>query len=481
MAASLLFLLLLPLAPALVSSTPYAMMAKEARPVIKQSAKAYMEQKVQVQQGIASRSGQQMATDSSVALVFDLSIGTSPQKLSVVMDITTELVWAQCDACSSCIRLTPPATPTFMPNNSSSFAEVGCTSQTCQRMIPGEHGCTHDDDPCGYPNDFYGWNTSGVLATDMFTFGTTPVPGVLFGCSGDIMVPDLAGTSGVAGFSRGPLSLVSQLNISSFTYFIPPHGDAASKSFVSWTFDKSERYKKKRGAARCSPQQTWGGAADHQFAAGQMRTGGRRSSTPLLAAKKNQLYPYLYYVNLTGLQVDGQLLTAIPPGFFDVRPTGTGGVFLSSTLPVTYLEEAAYNVLRPELVRRIQSQGVAPVTADDDVNNLCFLTRDFSGVKIPGIALVFDGDSATMELKVENYFLAVADGQLTCLTILPSIGGSILGSLLQAGRTMTYDIHGVQLTFQTAAAGAPTPGLWSMIMATLLVWLLCPENLVYAI
>ncbi|XP_047052154.1 aspartic proteinase nepenthesin-1-like [Lolium rigidum] len=459
MAASLIFLLLLPLAPALVSSTPYAMMAKEARQVIKQSAMAYMEQKVQVQQGIASRSGQQMATDSSGALVFDLSIGTSPQKLSVVMDITTELVWAQCDACSSCTRLTLPTTPTFLPNNSRSFAVVGCSSQTCQRMIPGEHGCTHDDDPCGYPNDFYGWNTSGVLATDTFTFGTTPVPGVLFGCSGNIMVQDLAGASGVAGLSRGALSLVSQLNISSFTYFIAPHGDAASKSFVSWT---------------------WGGAADHQFAAGQMRTGGRRSSTPLLAAKKNQLHPNLYYVNLTGLQVDGQLLTAIPPGFFDVRPTGSGGVFLSSTLPVTYLEEAAsftYNVLRPELVRRIQSQGVAPVTTGDDVNNLCFLTRDFSGAKIPGLALVFDGANAMMELKVENYFFAVADGQLTCLTILPSIGGSILGSLLQAGRTMTYDIHGGQLTFQTAAAGAPTPGVWLMIMATLLVWVLCPENL----
>jgi hypothetical protein len=116
------------------------------------------------------------------------------------------------------------------------------------------------------------------------------------------------------------------------------------------------------------------------------------------------------------------------------------------------------------------------VTTGDDVNNLCFLTRDFSGAKIPGIALVFDGADATMELKVENFFFAVADGQLTCLTILPSIGGSILGSLLQAGRTMTYDIHGEQLTFQTAAAGAPSPGLWPMIMATLLVWVLCPEN-----
>jgi hypothetical protein len=165
----------------------------------------------------------------------------------------------------------------------------------------------------------------------------------------------------------------------------------------------------------------------------------------------------LYYVNLTGLQVDGQLLTAIPPGTFDVRPSGSGGVFLSSTLPVTYLEEAAYNVLRQELERRIESQGVAPVRADDDVNNLCFLSTDFSRAKFPRLALLFDGADASMELTVENYFFPAAGGQLTCLTILSSIGGSILGSLLQAGRTMTYDIHGGQLTFDTAAASAPAP------------------------
>jgi hypothetical protein len=216
------------------------------------------------------------------------------------MDITGNLVWAQCEPCSSCIRLTPPATPTFLPNKSDSFHAVACASQTCQRMIRGGHGCPQEGDPCTYTEEFSGGGlTSGFLAAD--------------------------------------------------------------------------------------------------------------------------------------------------------------------------------TVLRTELVTRIRSQGVDPVSADD---HLCYLTHDFSNAKFPVLALVFDGANATMELKVENYFLAFAGGQLTCLTILPSTGGSILGSLMQAGRTMTYDILGGQLSFQTAAVSALAPARVSLVvMVTLVAWVLAAQSL----
>jgi hypothetical protein len=106
------------------------------------------------------------------------------------------------------------------------------------------------------------------------------------------------------------------------------------------------------------------------------------------------------------------------------------------------------------------------------------LTQDFDRAKIPTISLVFDGSDAAMELSVENYYFKLADGT-TCLTIQPSRGGSVLGSLLQAGRTMTYDIHGGQLTFQTAAASALAPERVAlMVMVTLLAWVLAPQSLV---
>lgn len=250
---------------------------------------------------------------------------------------------------------------------------------------------------------------------------------------------------------------MSQLNISSFTYFIAPPDDAAGKSFVSWS---------------------WGGgaAADDATAVRTESTGHMgSSSTPLLAATKTQ-NPYSYYVNLTGVQVDGQLLTAIQAGTFDAQ--SSGGVFLSTMLPVTYLVEAAYKVLRQEVVSRVQSEGVTPVNASD--GDLCFLTEHFDNAKVPTLALLFGGADAAMELKVENYFLDFGDGY-TCLTILPSphgLRGSVLGSQLQAGRTMTYEIHNDgsgTLKFETfkAAAAAPAPvKVPLMIMATLLLWAL---------
>jgi hypothetical protein len=44
---------------------------------------------------------------------------------------------------------------------------------------------------------------------------------------------------------------------------------------------------------------------------------------------------------------------------------------------------------------------------------------------------------------------------------------------------MTYDIHGGQLTFQTAAASALAPERVAlMVMVTLLAWVLAPQSLV---
>ncbi|XP_037467313.1 aspartic proteinase nepenthesin-1-like [Triticum dicoccoides] len=346
--------------------------------------------------------------------IFDLSVGR--QALSIVMDISSELVWVQCWP-----GLRPM--PTFLPNhsgsftliapfqssvrnNSSTFGQIHYADWTCH---PGHHGCAAR---CGYVQHFYGaGNTSGYLATETFGLGNRVVSGMVFGCSNNVtMLRDIDGASGFIGFSRGPLSLVSQLQVSRFSYFMAlPDDPDNGKDFVSWS---------------------WG---DGDYA------DTKGSHTPLLAVRLNQ-NPYLYYVNLTSLHVDEQLLTNIPAGTFNVRANGSGGVFLSTTLPFTYLDEAADKVMRRELMSMIGSQGLCPVNASVG-HNMCFLMQHFSKLKVPKLALLFDGADATMELKAENYFWNVSGGK-TCLTILPSTTGeSVLGSLLQTGRTMTYDIH----------------------------------------
>ncbi|XP_073360584.1 aspartyl protease 37-like, partial [Aegilops tauschii subsp. strangulata] len=185
--------------------------------------------------------------------------------------------------------------PSWVRNNSGSFGQIHYADRTCHA---GDYSCAARG---RYVEHIYGaGNTSGYLATDKFRLGNTKVRSLVFGCSHKVTVPDSVDVaSGFVGFNRGPVSLVSQLRISRFSYFITlPDDPDNNKAFVSLSW------------------------ADHADAKG--------SHTPLLAARPNQ-NPYLYYVNLTGLQVDGQLLTDTPAGTFDVRANGSGGVFLSTT------------------------------------------------------------------------------------------------------------------------------------------------------
>ncbi|RCV21162.1 hypothetical protein SETIT_4G116100v2 [Setaria italica] len=339
----------------------------------------------------------EIAADTTSYFIFNLSVGTSsPQNISGILDITTPLVWSQCAPCTACL---PPPAPTFRPNLLPTFAGLPCASQTCQRML--NQTCAAD--ACGYIG-VYGddTNTTGYLATDTFTFDNVSVP-MVFGCSG-ASTGEFSDASGIFGFSRRPLSLVSQLELSWFSYL--------------WASDDS---------------------SDDSFIKFGVIT---------------DLYPEFYFVNLTGIRVDDNKdLGDIPAGTFDFRANGSGGVFLSTTMPVTFLEEVAY-VVKKELASKIESQG--PQQRD-------------SSEALAGVRRRQRGDEAP------NYFFPDNNTGLECLTILPSPAGvslSLLGSLLQTGRTMTYDIIDEQLIFEAAAA-PPGHSVSSLLMAfPLAVWMI---------
>ncbi|XP_066373311.1 aspartic proteinase nepenthesin-1-like [Miscanthus floridulus] len=370
--------------------------------------------------------------------IFNLSVGTgaaSPQNISGILDITTPLVWSQCAPCSDCL---PPPAPTFQPDQSPTFAALPCGSDTCQSMLT--QTCTAnatetDQDYCVYTG-VYGadTNTTGYLANDL-----------VFGCS-VASVGDFAGASGVFGFSRGPLSLVSQLQLSWFSYFLASDDDSQSgSSFFQF------------------------GGDDVKQTTTTTTTNSGSAATPLLTG---QLHPELCYVNLTGIRV-GKDLVDIPAGTFGLRANGSGGVFLSTTMPVTFLEETAYDMVKQAFVKHFNdTAGVQPVDGSALGLDLCYnYNKIQSNVAVPEMALVFDGE-ATMELKEYNYFFAddTSNGGtgLACLTMLPYQGVSLLGSLLQTGRTMTYDIGNAksqQLIFETAApAAAAAPAANSLLL-----------------
>ncbi|XP_022681809.1 aspartic proteinase nepenthesin-2-like [Setaria italica] len=168
----------------------------------------------------------EIAADTTSYFIFNLSVGTSsPQNISGILDITTPLVWSQCAPCTACL---PPPAPTFRPNLLPTFAGLPCASQTCQRML--NQTCAAD--ACGYIG-VYGddTNTTGYLATDTFTFDNVSVP-MVFGCSG-ASTGEFSDASGIFGFSRRPLSLVSQLELSWFSY-LWASDDSSDDSFIKF-------------------------------------------------------------------------------------------------------------------------------------------------------------------------------------------------------------------------------------------------------
>ncbi|KAL6873569.1 hypothetical protein ACP4OV_013651 [Aristida adscensionis] len=315
----------------------------------------------------------------------DVVVGTPEgQNISGVIDISSELMWTQCSPCTRC--LSPPVS-SFNPSDSTT--RITCGSRMCQKIFQSSETCFdgNTSEPCGYTMS-YSQNTSasGFFVSDNFTIAGTSVGGMVFGCSVS-SAGDFSGASGVIGLGRGELSLVSQLGLSNFSYYLAPEDAAA------------DRGNEVQLGVAAVPQ------------TGRVRV----RSTPLLRSRN---HTELYYVGLTGIRVDGRDLAGIPPGTFDLAGDGSGGVFLSTTVPVTYLVEDAYEALKQALGSSIPVQ-----RASQGGGGLCYTAQSMAGVKIPRLTLVFAGDDATMELKrQENYFFRFNDGgrDLVCLSVLPS-------------------------------------------------------------
>nr|XP_051208386.1 aspartic proteinase nepenthesin-1-like [Lolium perenne] len=149
---------------------------------------------------------------------------------------------------------------------------------------------------------FYGnsASTTGVLANETFTFGTNgtrvSVPKIAFGCR-NLNAGSLYNGSGMVGFGRGPLSLVSQLGVPRFSYCLT--------SFMSIV-----------------PSRLYFGAY------AMLNTTNTSDSDPVQSTPfiVNPALPTMYYLNMTGISVGGDLLPVDPSVFTINDADGTGGV-----------------------------------------------------------------------------------------------------------------------------------------------------------
>ncbi|KAH7860145.1 hypothetical protein Vadar_009926 [Vaccinium darrowii] len=327
-----------------------------------------------------------------------LSIGTPPISYYAVMDTGSDLIWIQCRPCQQCF---PQPTPSYDPNNSSSFSTLSCYSSLCKAL---QGSC---DNGCLF---FYYYFVDsslfeGSLGNETFTFGNASVPNIGFGCIEDVVAGNgLNQPAAVVGLGRGPLSLVSQLGEPKFSYCLTSINETKPSTLLM------------------------GSQASVNFSSEFSKT------TPLI---QNPKIPTFYYVSLQGITIGGTNLP-INQTTFALNANGTGGLIIDSGTSMTYLVESAFALVKNEFIFQLK----LPVVEQSNSTgpDLCFeLPSGVSTVEIP--SLVFHFQDADLDLPTENYMITNSSTGVMCLAMgVSSSDLSIFGNIQQQNFLVVYDL-----------------------------------------
>lgn len=246
--------------------------------------------------------------------LMQISIGTPRESYNAIMDTGSDLIWTQCKPCKECFD---QSTPIFDPSKSSTFSKISCSNKLCEALPMSSCG----DSNCEYMYTYGDYSSSeGLLASETFTFGEVSIPNVAFGCGNDNEGSGFSQGAGLVGLGRGPLSLVSQLQMSKFSYCLTSiNEDSDSKSSTL----------------------LMGSMAHEDYK--------NIITTPLV---KNPTQPSFYYLSLEGISV-GDTQLPIKKSTFSLNKDGSGGIIIDSGTTITYLEESAFSLLKKEFSSQV--------------------------------------------------------------------------------------------------------------------------------
>ncbi|XP_074348923.1 aspartic proteinase PCS1-like [Apium graveolens] len=361
-----------------------------------------------------------LSFNHNVTLTVSLSVGTPQQNVTMVLDTGSELSWLQCNTTTGMAR------PMFDPTLSSTYTPVNCSSPTCTtqtRDFPIPTSCDSNKHCHAMLSYADATSSEGNLASDTFNIGASGMPGTIFGCM-DSGSSSNSGednkTTGLMGMNRGPLSFVSQMNFSKFSYCIPgsDHLGVLVFSDGNSTWLKSLNY-----------------------------TPLIQISTPL---------PYFdrsaYTVQLLGFKVSEKMLP-LPESILEPDHTGAGQTMIDSGTQFTFLVGPAYTALKNEFLN--QTNGTLQVLNDPDyafqgAMDLCYLLplNQTNLPVLPSISIMLDG--AEMNISGDKLLYTVPgevrdNSWVACLTFgnsdLLGIEAYIIGHHHQQNLWIEFDLE----------------------------------------
>ncbi|CAL5051730.1 unnamed protein product [Urochloa decumbens] len=368
-----------------------------------------------------------------------VSVGTPPRPVALTLDTGSDLVWTQCEPCRGCFdqRL-----PLLDPAASSTYAALPCGAPPC-RALPfascgGGGGRGRGNRTCAYAYHYGDKSvTVGHLATDRFTFGDADAGGggnagdggslaarrLTFGCGHFNKGVFQSNETGIAGFGRGPWSLPSQLNVTTFSYcFTSMFGSASSVVTL--------------------------GSAPAAALRGGAHVAGEVRSTPLL---RNPSQPSLYFLSLHAISV-GATRIPVPPPASASRRAASATAIIDSGASVTTLPEDLYEAVRAAFAAQV---GLPPAGGGAALD-LCFALPVAAALwrrrptAVPALTLHLEG--ADWEMPRGNYVFEDLAARVMCVVLDAAPGGeqTVIGNFQQQDTHVVYDLENDRLSFAPA-------------------------------
>ncbi|KAK9992882.1 hypothetical protein SO802_022585 [Lithocarpus litseifolius] len=342
-----------------------------------------------------------------------VSIGTPPKDIYGTADTGSNLVWTPCVPCNdNCFKQIHPL---FDPKKSSTYSEISCHSEKCHQVWD-EVRCSPQNS-CIYSYGYASGLSHGVLAKEKATITSTSGQAVsfdiVFGCGHNNTLRSDA--QAIIGLGSGPLSFVSQIGGSRFSYCLLPYGtEYADPSITSKI----------------------------SFGNGSEVVGDGVVSTPFVAGDQ-------YFVTLEGISVGDTYVS-----FNSSGKASKGNMCIDSGSPTFALPPDFYDRLEVEVKKQIP---IDPIMDDPNLGTrLCYRTK-ITNENGPILTVHFEG--ADVELKpIQTFNQPLKEYEYHCFGItntanteLADVGDhyqGIYGNYVQANFLIGFDFETRMVSFK---------------------------------